>query len=110
MAHGYERWLLGWDWPAAETALRRAVELDPSNGTAHRILGHVLSQRGRQAEAMAAMARARELNPLDSVTWALSAQVAFQARRRAIARSSFAPRAILLDPQFWIGYIQLGQA
>ena len=64
MAYGYERWLLGWDWAAAEAALRRAVELDPSNGTGHRTLGHVLSQRGRQAEAMAAMARARELNPL----------------------------------------------
>ena len=48
IAHGYERWLLGWDWPAAETALRRAVELDPSNGAGHRTLGHVLSQRGRR--------------------------------------------------------------
>ena len=109
MAHGYERWLLGWDWPAAETALRRAVELDPSNGTAHRTLGHVLSQRGRQAEAMASMARARELNPLDSVIWALSAQVAFQGRDVAAA-AIFARRAIVLDPQLWIGYLQLGQA
>jgi TolB-like protein/DNA-binding winged helix-turn-helix (wHTH) protein/Flp pilus assembly protein TadD len=109
MAYGYERWLLGWDWPAAETALRRAIELDPSNGAAHRILGHVLSQRGRQAEAMASMARARELNPLDSVAWAISAQVAFQARDVAQA-AIFARRAIALDPQLWIGYIQLGQA
>jgi len=109
MAYGYERWLLGWDWAAAETALRRAVELDPSNGTGHRTLGHVLSQRGRQAEALAAMARARELNPLDSVTWALSAQVAFQARDVATA-AVFSRRAIVLDPQLWIGYIELGQA
>jgi TolB-like protein/DNA-binding winged helix-turn-helix (wHTH) protein len=109
MAYGYERWLLGWDWPAAETALRRAIELDPSNGTAHRTLGHVLSQRGRQAEAMAAMARARELNPLDAATWALSAQVAYQAHDVAQA-AILARRAIALDPQLWIGYIQLGQA
>ncbi len=109
MAFGYERWLLGWDWPAAETALHRALELDPSNGAGHRTLGHVLSQRGRQAEAMTSMARARELNPLDSVNWALSAQVAFQARDLAAA-AIFARRAIVLDPQLWIGYIELGQA
>jgi TolB-like protein/DNA-binding winged helix-turn-helix (wHTH) protein/Flp pilus assembly protein TadD len=109
MAYGYERWLLGWDWAAAETALRRAVELDPSDGAAHRTLGHVLSQRGRHAEAMASMARARELNPLDSVTWALSAQVAFQARDLKAA-TPLARRAIVLDPQLWIGYIQLAQA
>ena len=58
---------------------------------------------------MASMARARELNPLDSVTWALSAQVAFQARDVAMA-AILARRAIALDPQLWIGYIQLGQA
>jgi TolB-like protein/DNA-binding winged helix-turn-helix (wHTH) protein/Tfp pilus assembly protein PilF len=109
MAYGYERWLLGWDWPAAEAALRRAVELDPSNGTGHRTLGHVLSQRGRQPEAMASMARARELNPLDAMTWAISAQVAFQARDLPAA-TTFARRAIVLDPQLWIGYIELAQA
>jgi TolB-like protein/DNA-binding winged helix-turn-helix (wHTH) protein/Tfp pilus assembly protein PilF len=108
-ARGYERWLLGWDWPAAETALRRAVELDPSDGAAHRTLGHVLSQRGRQGEAMASMARARELNPLDSVTWALSAQVALQARDLPAA-TTLARRAIVLDPKLWIGYIVLAQA
>jgi tetratricopeptide (TPR) repeat protein len=108
-ARGYERWILGWDWPAAETALRRAVELDPSSGAAHRMLGHVLSQRGRHAEATATMARARELNPLDSVTWAISAQVAFQARDVA-GSAILARRAIVLDPQLWIGYMMLGQA
>jgi TolB-like protein/DNA-binding winged helix-turn-helix (wHTH) protein/Tfp pilus assembly protein PilF len=109
MAFGYERFLLGWDWATAETALRRAVQLDPSNGAVHRTLGHVLSQRGGHAEAMAAMARARELNPLDSATWALSAQVAFQARDLPAA-TALARRAIALDPQLWIGHIQLGQA
>ena len=53
---------------------------------------------------MASMARARELNPLDSVTWALSAQVAFQGRDMG-GRGDLARRAIVLDPQLWIGYI-----
>jgi TolB-like protein/tetratricopeptide (TPR) repeat protein len=109
LALGYERWLLSWDWPAAEAAVRRAVELDPSNGGNRRVLGHVLSQRGKQVEAMDEMRRARELNPLDSVAWGLSAQVAVQARD-APAAIAFAQRAIVLDPQLWIGYIQLGQA
>jgi TolB-like protein/DNA-binding winged helix-turn-helix (wHTH) protein/Flp pilus assembly protein TadD len=109
LALGYERWVLAWDWPAAEAAVRRAVALDPSNGELHRVLGHLLSQRGKQLEAMAEMKRARELNPLDSVGWGLSAQVAVQARD-APAAITFAQRAILLDPQLWIGYIQLGQA
>jgi len=73
------------------------------------MLGHVLSQRGRHAEATATMARARELNPLDSVTWAISAQVAFQARDVA-GSAILARRAIVLDPQLWIGYMMLGQA
>jgi tetratricopeptide (TPR) repeat protein len=108
-ALGYEQWLLGWDWPAAEAALRRAIALDPSNGETRRVLAHVLSQRGKQLEAMAEMKRARELNPLDSVIWGLSAQVAVQARD-VPAAITFAQRAVLLDPQLWIGYIQLGQA
>jgi serine/threonine-protein kinase len=52
-ALGYVQWILEWDWPAAEAAFRRAVTLDPSNATSHRMLGHALSQAGRQAEATA---------------------------------------------------------
>jgi hypothetical protein len=46
---------------------------------------------------------------LEPVTWALSAQVAFQARQYPAALEH-ARRAILIDSQFWIGYMQLGQA
>ena len=106
---GYDLWLIDWDWKAAEAALRLAVDLDPSNATAHRILGHALSQSGRHGEAEAAMRRARELDPQDALTRALSAQVAFQGRDVASA-VDHARRAISLDPGLWIGYIELGQA
>ena len=109
MALGYGLWLIDWDWTAANAALQLAVDLDPSNATASRVLGHALSQSGRQSEAETAMRRARELDPLDAVIEALSAQVAFQGRD-ALAARHHARQAIALDPNLWIGYIQLAQA
>jgi len=43
------------------------------------------------------------------MSYALSAQVAFQAREYHAA-VEHARRAILMDSEFWIGYVQLGQA
>ena len=50
-ALGYYHWLLDWDWTAAESAFRLAIDLDPSNAPAYRSLGHALSQSGRHSEA-----------------------------------------------------------
>jgi DNA-binding winged helix-turn-helix (wHTH) protein/TolB-like protein/Tfp pilus assembly protein PilF len=109
LALGYDLWLLDWDWKAAEAALRLAVDLDPSNATAYRILGHALSQSGQHGEAENAMRRARELDPSDALARALSAQVAFQAHDFGAALEH-ARRAISLDPGLWIGYMELAQA
>ena len=68
-----------------------------------------LSQAGRAPEAGDAMARARELDPLDPLSQALSSQVAFQGRDGSAA-VRHARQAILIDPTFWIGHIMLGQA
>ena len=106
---GYVNWLLDWDWTAAETALRLAIRLDPSNAAAYRTLGHALSQSGRHGEAESAMRRTRELEPLEPISYALSAQVAFQAREYPAA-VEHARRAVLMDSEFWIGYVELGQA
>src|SRR6185503_16343904 len=107
-ARGYVLWMIEWDWNAAETALRLAVDLDPSNANAHRLLGHVLSQAGRPTAAAAAMRRARELDPTDPLTEGLSAVVAYQ-NRGPTGALAHARRAISLDAGFWIGYVGLGQ-
>jgi TolB-like protein/DNA-binding winged helix-turn-helix (wHTH) protein/Tfp pilus assembly protein PilF len=106
---GYVNWLLDWKWPAAETAFRRAIELDPSSAAEHRLLGHSLSQAGRQDEAEASMRRARELGSLEPIEYALSAQVAYQGRHYPAA-VEYARQAVLMDSTFWIGHVQLAQA
>jgi Flp pilus assembly protein TadD len=108
-AMGAVHFMLDWDWPAAEGAFRRAIALDPGDALAHRMLGHVLSQAGRQGEGTLLMQRARELEPMYAVNHAISSQVAFQGRDFAGA-VDHARRAVALDPQFWIGHVQLGQA
>ena len=109
LSAGYVHWHFDWDWRAADAALRRAVELDPSNAIAHLLRGHVLSQMGRAREAEVLMRRARELEPLEPIGAALSSQVAFQAREYPAA-VEHARRAIGLEANFWIGHMQLGQA
>ena len=108
-ALGHVNWMFEWDWPAAEAAFRRAVDLDPSYSLVHLILAHLLSQTGRHAEAEPFMRRARELDPLNPLSHALSSQVAFQARDYAGALQH-ANRAIALDQEFWIGHQMRGQA
>ncbi|HWR17681.1 MAG TPA: winged helix-turn-helix domain-containing protein [Terriglobales bacterium] len=109
LAAGYVNWMLVWDWKASETAFRQAINLDPSNAAAHRLLGHALSQMGRASEAESEMRRARELDPLDGLNHALSAQTAFQGRDYVEA-TRHARQAIMLDSTLWIGYLQLAQA
>ncbi len=55
------------------------------------------------------MRRARELEPLEPINFALSSQASFQARDYPAA-IEHARRAVFMDSQFWIGHVQLGQA
>ena len=106
---GVVNFFLDWDWTAAETALRKAVTFDPSYCLAHRTLGIVLSYMRRHREAQAAVRRARELEPLFAAHHALSAQVAFNARDYSQA-VQYARQATIVDPESWIGFLQLAQA
>lgn len=106
---GFLKFWLDWDWPEAERAFRRAVELDPNYALPYRMLGLLYSHLGRPQEALPAIRRARELDPLLAVHHGLSAQVAFAARDYALA-AQFARQALVVDPDFWIGHFQLAQA
>jgi DNA-binding winged helix-turn-helix (wHTH) protein len=106
---GFVKFWLDWDWPAATAAFRHAIDLDPNYPLAHRLLGIVLAHMCRYDEAATAIRRARELDPLLAGHHALTSQIAFMARDYPAALH-FAKQSITIDPEFWIGHMQLGQA
>jgi len=108
-AQGWQEFWFGWNWPAAEASLRHAIALDPNYANARRSLGHLLSNAERHSEALAEMARARELDPFSPLMHGLSAQTAYNARSFALAERH-ARQSIAIDSNFWAGYVNLGQA
>ena len=55
------------------------------------------------------MERACALDPMSPLHYSMASQVAFQARDFERARD-LARRAIVIDPEFWVGFMMLGQA
>jgi len=107
-ALGTVSYWLDWDWPAAETAFRKAISVDPSYSQAHRALALVLVAMGRHEEAREAMLHARELDPLYPMQLAVSAYERFMAREYSPALE-FAGQATTVGPRFWIGHLLLAQ-
>ena len=105
---GFLKFWLEWDWLGAEAAYRKAIALDASHSLGHRLLGILLSHMARPEEARPAMAHARALDPLLAANHALSSQVAFSGRDYPAALQ-FARQAIAINPEFWIGHLQLAQ-
>jgi pentatricopeptide repeat protein len=56
-----------WEWPAAEAALKRAIELNPGYAEARRLYTHYLLVAGREQEALREAKLARELDPLSPI-------------------------------------------
>jgi len=68
-----------------------------------------LRDSAEKPECVAALGRARELDPLNPMSHAMSAVVAFQARDYSAALEH-AERATVIGPEFWIGHAQQAQA
>jgi len=105
-ALGTVHYWLDWDWPAAETAFRKGISVDPSYSQAYRLLGIVFVAMGRHEEARDAMLHARELDPYYPMQPAISAYERLLARDYSSALE-FAQRATVVGPSFWIGHFQL---
>jgi serine/threonine-protein kinase len=102
-----------WDWDAAETHFRRAIELSPNSAYAHMWYGSfVLSPLGRHDEALTELRRAVELDPVSlPVRWNLGCRYYFARQfNEAVVELQ---RALELDPGFaptrtWLGFAYAG--
>ncbi|HEX4950439.1 MAG TPA: winged helix-turn-helix domain-containing protein, partial [Blastocatellia bacterium] len=69
-----------WDWSGAERSFRQALELQPNYATAHQWYAEFLGGQGRSQEALAEIARARELAPDSLIIHATEARIRSMAR------------------------------
>jgi serine/threonine-protein kinase len=86
-----------WDWAAAERELRRAVDLNPGSAIAHQAYSVLLTNMGRNEEALVQIDRGHELDPLSLTTRGVKAFRLFSARRYDEAIEE-AKSALQLDP------------
>lgn len=95
-------------WSAAEREYRRALELNPGYGTAHRWLAINLTALGQHAEAIAEAGRAVELDPLAVGLQAFLGQRLYFAGQYDAAVEQLR-KAIELDPNYAPAHIALGR-
>jgi len=70
-----------WDWAGAEKGYRRAIELNPSNASAHVWYADLLTILGRVPEGESEIRRAQELDPLSLEVYGAATLPLYYGRR-----------------------------
>jgi TolB-like protein/DNA-binding winged helix-turn-helix (wHTH) protein/Flp pilus assembly protein TadD len=101
--------LYGWDWDAAETQYKQAIQLDPGYATAHQWYSWHLFMVGRDDDALFELRKAESLDPLSIIIKADVADALCVAHHydEAVEQSE---KALNRDVNFAIGHYELGQA
>jgi serine/threonine protein kinase/Flp pilus assembly protein TadD len=102
-----------WDWPEAEREFKRAIELNPSNSSAHYWYANLLSVTGRFNEAIAESEAAKELDPFSPIVVMNLGRAYYRARDYNRAAAYF-KRLLEEDPNnssasYVLGYVYLQQ-
>ena len=106
---GSIRIFFDWDWVTAERELKRALENNPNDATAHELYAYCLEVMGRPKEALAEIQLARELDPLSLV---INCDVGIRfyfAREYDLAIEQY-QKTLEMEPDFPIAHIWLGRA
>jgi serine/threonine-protein kinase len=101
--------LYQWDLPGSERELRRAIDLNANDATARFWYAVRLAAEARFDQALAEVARARELDPVSPIVTAGVSWMNHFARRHDRA-AAFADAALALEPEFQIGLARSGVA
>jgi TolB-like protein/DNA-binding winged helix-turn-helix (wHTH) protein/Flp pilus assembly protein TadD len=102
---GLLRWRYEWDWDAAQQEFNRAITLAPSFSCAHEDRSIYLGFLGRRADAMAEIAKSKEMDPGPSSAMAESATY-YQLRdyERLLEASR---RGVVSHPNEWVEHYSL---
>ncbi len=95
-----------WDWPAAESKYRQAIQLNPSYATAHQWYAEYLSYMGRHDESVAEAKQALKLDPLSIIINTDLGQVLYYSRQYDQAIEQL-QKTLELDPDFIVAHFFL---
>jgi eukaryotic-like serine/threonine-protein kinase len=98
-----------WDWPGAEAAFLRAIELNPRHANAHYFYGLYLGAAARYDQAVAETTRVLEIDPIDLVYNSAHGLALYWGRRfdESIAHLR---KTLDMDPSFYLAHLFLGFA
>jgi len=103
----FSLWNYDLDWDAVEKEYKRAIELNPGYPSAYHWYAGYLSGIGRHAEAIAAIKKARELDPLSPRINANVGLILYFAREYDQAIEEL-QKALQMDPNSAAAYFYLG--
>ena len=104
---GFVHFWYDWDWPAAEAAFNRGIALQPNIADLHFGYAALLSNLGRDDDALRESQRARELDPTSPLYVALEASFVAYAGHTGEARQQL-QGVLHAHPGFWIAHLALG--
>ncbi len=104
---GFFRLLFDWDFAAAETEFKRAIELSPNFANAYDGYGFYLKATGQHEASIEACKRAQELEPL-SLFLSLSLGWAYYFARRYDEALKQSTKVLEMDPNFGFAYWHRG--
>lgn len=105
----FVRMMFDWDWPGAESEIKRAIEINPNSADAHDLYGNYFTALQQYPEAIAESRRAHELDPLSLRIYGdlLSNLVVSRQYDQTIGECR---KALQTDPQFATAHAVMGLA
>jgi TolB-like protein/Tfp pilus assembly protein PilF len=101
------RRLLSWDWPGAQADLERALSINPGDAVARKEYADLLATLGRVPEAITALRKAAEIDPLSGRIWNALGRCYSDTGQLELARSAFS-RALEISPEYYSAHFSLG--
>ncbi len=107
-ALGWTKMSCDWDWPGSEREFKRALEINPNDGTARQWYGQYFAAMGRQDEGIAEQRRALEAEPLSLMIGTVLGQALHNAGRYDEAIEQLR-KTLDMDPSFVQAHFHLGR-